>query len=106
MKARVKATGEIIEVMYSHTSQDKGYDIIWYITPQGVCFSKEELEFIDTGESLDYWTHLKHQYAGMAMQGLLTNPKLCEIETSISIANTASTIASALIDKLKEESHE
>lgn len=40
----------------------------------------------------------------MAMQGLLTNPKLCEIETSISIASTATTIASALIDKLKEES--
>lgn len=51
----------------------------------------------------DYWEKLKHQYAGMAMQGLLTNPKLCEIETSMSIASTATTIASALIDKLKEE---
>ena len=102
MKARVKATGDIIEVMYSHTAQDKGYDIIWYTTPLGACFSKEELEFIDTGESLDYWTRLEHQYAGMAMQGMLSNPA-CENLITKAIVKEAVDIATALVQKLKEE---
>ena len=51
----------------------------------------------------DYWTRLEHQYAGMAMQGMLTNPKLCDIETPISLASTAFTIATALVEKLKEK---
>lgn len=93
MKARVKATGEIIELFNMEFDED------------GNEYYRDELEFIDDYEP-DYWEKLKHQYAGMAMQGLLTNPKLCEIETSISIASTANTIASALINKLKEESHE
>ena len=93
MKARVKETGEIIEVIFNSP---------YYDTAGGKeRYYHYELDFQDT---LDYWEKLKHQYAGMAMQGLVMNPKLCEIETSISIASTATTIASALIDKLKEES--
>lgn len=106
MKARVKATGMIVEVTYSHTAQDTGYDIIWYITPQGDCFSKEELEFIDTGESLDYWTRLEHQYAGMAMQGILSNANhaLWDRENNAEgIAKSASAIAHALVEKYKKE---
>jgi hypothetical protein len=105
MKARIKATGEIVEAMYSHTAKDKGYDIIWYITPQGASFSKEELEFIDTGESLDYWTRLEHQYAGMAMQGILSNPSITEREltTRKGIIEDAERLAHALVEKLKEK---
>ena len=91
MKARVKATGEVIELCNMEFDED------------GNEYYRDELELIGDYEP-DYWEKLKHQYAGMAMQGLLTNPKLCEIETSISIASTANTIASALINKLKEES--
>ena len=104
MKARVKATGDIIEI-----SEDCSY---LYAENYDKSYNLNELEFLDVKEKSlpkdepDYWEKLKHQYAGMAMQGLLTNPKLCEIETSISIASTANTIASALINKLKEESHE
>ena len=109
MKARVKATGMIVEVTYSHTAQDTGYDIIWYITPQGDCFSKEELEFIDTGESLDYWTRLEHQYAGMAMQGLCANTKFMQDHegdfqcNEDMIALYAKDIAHALMKKYKRE---
>lgn len=108
MKARVKATDEIVEVMYSHISQDGEYDIIWYVTPRGAYFSKEELEFIDTGESLDYWTRLEHQYAGMAMQGILSNPNIAYKDISNEIlcnhwANNAIAIAHALVEKMKEE---
>lgn len=102
MKARVKATGEVIEIseecscVYAE-HYDKSYNL-------------NELELLDVKEKSlpkdepDYWKKLEHQYAGMVMQGLLMNPKLCEIETSISIARIATTITSALINKLKEES--
>ena len=122
MKARVKATGEIVDVMYSHTAHDKGYDIIWYCTPRGACFSKEELEFIDTGESLDYWTRLEHQYAGMAMQGMVKRAynAYCDdcanYENMIfedaqallkdhaeALADVCVEFAHALVEKLKEE---
>ena len=114
MKARVKATGEIVEVMYSHTANDKGYDIIWYITPRGACFSKKELEFIDTGESLDYWEKLRHQYAGMAMQGIVMNEKMQydlhqafgkNESMDITISEFAIGIATTLVNKLKGESN-
>ena len=109
MKARVKATGEIVDVMYSHTANDKGYDLIWYITPRGVCFSKKELEFIDTGESLGYWERLKHQYAGQAMQGLMTLlPNIGGIEgrtPNDEIVDIAVATATALVEKLKSENN-
>lgn len=107
MKARVKATGMIVEVTYSHTSQDKGYDIIWYITPQRDCFSKEELEFIDTGESLDYWTRLEHQAAIAAMQGLMSNIKQITPTMGHSyrdeIVGISLEVARTLVEKMKEE---
>ena len=106
MKARVKATGEIVEVMYSHTL----YDIIWYITPRGACFSEEELDLIDTGESLDYWTRLEHQYAGMAMQGILSSESIIQeldrqrfVNRGIVLSDMAINYAHALIQKLKEK---
>ena len=107
MKARVKATGMIVEVTYSHTVQYTGYDIIWYITPQRDCFSKEELEFIDTGESLDYWTRLEHQAEIAAMQGLMSNIK--QITPNMGrtycdeIVGISASVAHALVEKMKEE---
>jgi hypothetical protein len=55
MKARVKATGEIVDgkAMVSFHGDD---------------FYLDELEFLDNNP--DYWTRLEHQYAGMAMQGI------------------------------------
>ena len=100
MKARVKATREIVEVMYSHISQDEGCDIIWYVTSRGAYFSKEELEFIDTGESLDYWTRLEHQYTGMAMQGLISRVHWPEVKDIIEYAVK---IAHALVEEYKKE---
>ena len=91
MKARVKAT-------------------IWYKTPQGACFTKDELEFIDTENNFDYWTRLEHQYAGMAMQGMLSCKDLFMelgnikgMSTEDALAKAASTIAHALVEKMKEE---
>ena len=105
MKARVKATGEIVEVYQSSYNAGEFYD-----TETGTeTYDVSELELlgtiipIATEEIPDYWTRLEHQAAIAAMQGMLTNPKLCEIETPISLASTASTIANALVEKYKKE---
>lgn len=107
MKARVKATGMIVEVTYSHTAQYTGYDIDWYITPQRDCFSKEELEFIDIGESLDYWTRLEHQAAIAAMQGLMSNFKQITPTMGHSyrdeIVGISLEVARTLVEKYKRE---
>ena len=108
MKARIKATGENIEVMYSHTIYDNGYDILWYKTLQGDYFTKEELKFITTEDDLDYWTRLEHQYAGMAMQGILSNAHIAfrdikvDTVTDVYVDNIIK-IARALVEKYKKE---
>ena len=106
MKARVIATGDIIEI-----SEDCSY---LYAEHYDRSYNLNELEFLDVkGNSFpkddpDYWTRLEHQYAGMAMQGILA----CE-EWKISprkgvsfageVALQAQEIAHALVEKMKEE---
>jgi hypothetical protein len=51
----------------------------------------------------DYWEKLKHQYAGMAMQGILANPEMVALY-DIDVAETAIRIANITIEKLKEKS--
>ena len=107
MKARVKALGYIVEVTFSHIIHDNGHDIIWYKTPQGASFTKDELEFITTEDDFDYWTRLEHQYAGMAMQGILSNPEseldyIGDDTLPQALAGCAAKLAHALVKKMKE----
>lgn len=111
MKARVKATGEIVEVQeYS----DKYLKLIGEFG--GWLFTDDELEFDFKQESKnntpDYWDKLLHQYAGMAMQGILGNQTYTKnlLETSTSakdardiIVDASFYLATALIEKLKAE---
>ena len=62
-------------------------------------------------EALDYWTRLEHQYAGMAMQGLLNNNLLSSVlfktgTTHVDYINevvkVAEEYAHALAEKMKE----
>ena len=97
MKARVKATGEIVEVSSSNK--------LGLLTEDNRFFLIEELEEVNP----DYWEKLKHQYAGMAMQGILSNPEseLDYIDDETlpqALAECAAKIATALVQKLKEES--
>lgn len=103
MKARVKATGEIIEI-----SEDCSY---LYAEHYDKSYNLNELEFLDVKENSfpkddDYWTRLQHQYAGMAMQGLMSyveqiTPKegrsFCDEIVDISFK-----VAHALVEKMKE----
>lgn len=101
MKARVKATGHIVDVELSHYMGD----VAWYITKCHASYSENELEFIDAPE--DYWTRLEHQYAGMAMQGLMSIlPQIGGIEgrsQQTEVVDIATSIAHALVEKYKKE---
>lgn len=101
MKARLKATGEVIEIsedcsrLYAE-NYDKSYNL-------------NELEFLDVKEKSlpkdepDYWEKLKHQYAGVALQGILSNPEQIALYDIDCVAQ-AVRMADLLINKLKEDS--
>ena len=100
MKARVKATGALLIVR-----PYDGSDFDWICDMNGetgTLWKTEELDFIEDFEP-DYWEKLKHQYAGMAMQGILANPEMMSLD-DIDVAAMAIRIANITISKLKEES--
>ena len=107
MKARIKATGDVVEISLSHIVYDGDKKIIWYNTPQGAYFTEDELEFIDTEENFDYWTHLEHQAAIAAMQGMLANPAFPKYSQDgyykKNIVNNAYEYAHVLVEKYKKE---
>ena len=89
MKARVKHNNEIIDVIQVGTRTHL-YDL-------------NNVEIIDEP---DYWTKLEHQYAGMAMQGLVTRGEVLGSsvqEIARDIAEISCEIAHALVEKMKEE---
>lgn len=85
MKARVKATGEIVEVKSKViTSPCTGNTILKYVDQKkGISYFEEDLFFPkDLADDPDYWTKLEHQYAGMAMNALLNSRGLTRIAVS------------------------
>ena len=98
MKARVKATHEILDVRVDGIEAD-------YRAENGKLYWEKELDF-NVPDEPDYWEKLKHQYAGMAMQGLMSyveqiTPKkgrsFCDEIACISFK-----VAHALVEKMKE----
>ena len=62
MKARIKATGEIVYLApYTRVCEDFAKGRSWLVE-----------ELCDADDNPDYWEELLHHYAGMAMQGLMT----------------------------------
>ena len=99
MKARVKATGKVIEVIKSISYPDM------YVDSDGIMHLGEYLEVeeeIVSQDAPDYWEKLKHQYAGMAMQGIMSNSLFMPYDGK-EIADISNDIATALIEKLKGE---
>ena len=93
MKARVKYNNEIIDVIQVGTKTH--------------LFDLNNVEFLDNPQ--DYWTRLEHQYAGMAMQGMLANPAFWKMDWSNNdtlyvdlITMRACSHAHALVEKMKE----
>ena len=114
MKARVKGTTEIIEVEFDSDALNNCYPP-YRDRENNMFYQPEQLEWIDIEEKAepDYWVKLKHQYVGMAMQGLLNNSLLAGEfkkdpnngieDMSNTITNAAVVYATKLVEKLKED---
>ena len=115
MKARVKSTGEIISVkVYNKGFDYNGRQFINYEDMKShKTYADNQLDFDNTDNSPDdYWARLEHQYAGMAMQGMLNNSLLTTglLKAGKShkdfvdeVTYTALRYAHALVEKLKEK---
>ena len=103
MKARVKATGEIFDI--ENVSLRLNGKVL-------SSFGLDELEVLLPDLTPDYWTRLEHQYAGMAMQGMLNNSLLINGLLKVNkshedivdeVTGTAIRYAHALVEKYKKE---
>ena len=130
MKARIKETGELIEVMQVYEKGESFYVRLDMLDTIEVRYHISELEFEgvetegkfaqtclngikqDIDNNPDYWTRLEHQYAGMAMQGILANidllmslakKKADDYPAKYTVAEFAKDCAHALVEKMKEE---
>ena len=114
MKARVIATGKIVEVKEEYDLRNAMPEVFYSNEedPYEV-YEKEELDFDVKEKSFpkdfpDYWTRLEHQYVGMAMQGILSNPHIAfkdikvDTVTDVYVDNIIK-IAHALVEKYKKE---
>ena len=94
MKARIKATGEIVDIAEYSTIYAENFD---------TCFYPNELEILDNSE--DYWTRLEHQAAIAAMQGLVTRGEVLGSsvqQIARDITEISCEIAHTLVEKMKE----
>ena len=103
MKARVKGTNNIIDVEFDKDALNACYPP-YYDKEHDMYYQPEQLEWVDNEENADpdYWTRLEHQYAGMAMQGILANSAFDDVSV-VDIAITSIKMATSLIKRLKEE---
>ena len=98
MKAKIKATGEIINIAsYAKITLDKCDS---YGTPIEVRL--EDIELIDNVEEDSYWQNVRIQAAIAAMQGVMNFFGSIDYNKE-TIAELAVKQADALIDKLKEK---
>lgn len=94
MKARIKKTGEIVEVCPTKPGV--------YIDEEHRTFYVESLDFILDEEK--HWQDIRERAAIAAMQGLLCAPSYEADRDKLNmIATDAVSIADALIEELKKE---
>ena len=110
MKARVKATGEIVDVIaIGDYINENGQIIGEYKDAHQMPYNSYDLDFyIEEGITIpDYWTRLEHQAAIAAMQGMLASlydiPKFGSGDHYKDAAILASKYAHALVEKYKKE---
>lgn len=102
MKARVKATGKVVEVKSKVITSFTGEHRLKYIDQDtGVSYFKEELFFPkDLVDNPDYWTRLEHQATIAAMGGMCGNTKYNDYAW-VDMAEDAIRAAHALVKKMK-----
>lgn len=130
MKAKIISTGEVIEVMQVYEKGESFYVRLDMLDTIEVRYHISELEFEgietegkfaetclngikqDIVYSPNYWTKLEHQYAGIALQGILANIDLLtsltdkkdpDYPVKYTVAEFAKACSEALVEKLKEK---
>lgn len=98
MKARIKATGEIVEV---EDLYDDGTALV-----KDRYFKVSELDFFEDFEAID-WEQRRYEIAKSAMQGMLAHstryrPRNPNMNWHNAIAEEAKELADALIKELKK----
>ena len=89
-----------------------GPDAVYRDLVTGEHYMDFELSFLPEDGTPDYWTRLEHQYAGMAMQGMLSNTTLITVlfdatkdhdELLKEVIICSHEYAHALVEKYKKE---
>lgn len=86
------------------------YDQMLESRVSAVDFVTQEIAEDFISSDSDYWTRLEHQYAGMAMQGILSNSEYLRSLTEHDnyrmhevVPRIAAGLSHALVEKMKEE---
>lgn len=102
MKAKVKDTGEIVDVKFAvHPNPDVD-DTYWWCKEKEESYHKSELEFM---ESTVDWEQRRYELAKEALNRLLCMPIVDGVNPNLIVEDTVSlsvSLADALIRKLKE----
>ena len=104
MKAKVKDTGEIVDVKFTTHPNPAVDETYWWCKDKQESYHKSELDFMEN--DID-WEQRRYELAKEAMNGILASPVLFESyqnNYSFTLAVTRSVrLADALIKELKEE---
>lgn len=119
MKAKIRKTGEIVEIISYNSSTDRNYvsDYVSYIDSNGVKHNKELLNYYWDFEPIEdknidesHWQDVRERAAIAALQGILANSGLVRsvgtIPLNMAIADytkTAVGYADELIKELRNE---
>lgn len=99
MKARVKATGEIVEVKYDFGDDANNLPPYVQRDENGRLIAQYVADQLSWDiDAPDYWERLKHQYAGMALAGILARNDDTAAKDCI---GEAEWFATALVEKMK-----
>lgn len=111
MKARIKETGEIVDVKFSVHPNPAVEETYWWCKAKQESYHKWELDFWGVnifGEFVD-WEQRRCEIAKDAMNGILSAPIVDGVDPNPSVKDVAALsvrLADALIEELKGGSNE
>lgn len=101
MKAKVKDTGEIVDVKFSTHPNPAVDETYWWCKDKQESYHKSELDFMEC--DID-WEQRRYEIAKDAMNGLLSAPVVDGVNPNPSVKDIATLsvrLADALIEELK-----
>lgn len=101
MKAKVKDTGEIVDVKFSTHPNPAVDETYWWCKDKQESYHKSELDFMEC--DID-WEQRRYEIAKEAMNGLLSAPVVDGVNPNPSVKDIATLsvrLADALIEELK-----